>query len=136
MAAKHGSRWGYKTGCRCAQCRDAQAAYQRGYRARVLMGETRPRPSVVPPVAPDVAEPGRVEMAVATELEGLPAADSRPGLAALALAMGRVLDHPRALSSKPAAARQLARFLDDLHKGSAARRGGLSVVRQMTEKGG
>lgn len=54
------------------------------------------------------------------ELVGLPAAESRRGLAALALAMGRLLDHPRALSSKPAAARQLARFMDNLHKGALA----------------
>jgi hypothetical protein len=104
----------------------------------------RPRPSVAivadtgDSVGPSpAAAPGPVETAVLAEVAGLPAAASRPGLAALALAMGRLLDHPRALSSKPAAARQLARFMDDLRQASAApRRGGLRLVRAMTTPDG
>ncbi len=43
----------------------------------------------------------------------------------------------RAQSSKPSAARQLVRVLDELHKGSArTRRGSLKLVRAMTDKGG
>jgi hypothetical protein len=44
MASPHGSRGRYKSGCRCAGCRAAQATYQARYRDRVLAGETRPAP--------------------------------------------------------------------------------------------
>jgi hypothetical protein len=77
------------------------------------------------------ASPGPVE----AELAGL--TDARPGLAAAALALARVMDNPRAVSSHPPAAKVLAGLLDALHKGSAqGRRGSLAVVKSMTEKGG
>lgn len=80
--------------------------------------------------------PGDVELAVALELAGLSAAVDQPALAAAAVAMGRLLDS-RAQSAKPSAARVLAPLLDDLHKASARdRRGGLSVVKAMTDPGG
>jgi hypothetical protein len=69
------------------------------------------------------------------EIEGL-GAHHRPGLAAAALALARVLDNPKATSSKPAAAKVLAALLTQLRSVSArGRRGGLSVVREMTKKG-
>jgi hypothetical protein len=73
-------------------------------------------------------------MAVAAELDGLAAASSRPGLAACAVVLGRLLDS-RAQSSKPQAARQLADILDRLHKGAAPRRGRLTLVRSMAKAG-
>jgi hypothetical protein len=52
-----------------------------------------------------------------------------------ALALARILDSPRALSSQPAAARVLAALMDKLHTaGAQRRRGNLAVVRTMTEK--
>jgi hypothetical protein len=129
MAARHGTRYGYKRGCRCAECRAAQAAYQARYRDRLLNG---------PPVAPELqaAGPGPVEVATRVELAGLSQAELQPGLAAIALCMGRVLDHPRAHSSKPAAAKQLADILDRLRQASLqGRPGALKLVRQMSEKG-
>jgi hypothetical protein len=73
---------------------------------------------------------------VGLELGGLPAAEARPGLAAAALAMGRILDNPRVPSAKPGAARQLGRLLDELRKPVPGGRGGLKLVRAMTDKGG
>jgi hypothetical protein len=133
MARQHG-RSGYKGGCRCDVCRSGQASYQARYRDRVVNGETRPLSSA--PVAPELppAGPGPVEQATEVELASLPAAQERLALAAGALAMARVLDHPRAHSSKPAAAKVLVMVLDELRKGSArGRRGSLSAVRAMTE---
>lgn len=137
MAARHGTRARYKAACRCDACRAAQASYQARYRDRVVNGETRPRPSVVPPAGMQVAGPGDVELATVAELAGLSAAAEQPGLAAAAVAMAKVLDHPRALSPKPSAAKQLIAALDTLRMASARHRGGgLRAVRAMTDKGG
>jgi hypothetical protein len=87
-------------------------------RDRVIAGNTRPR-------------------RVGVEAEIVELADARPGLAQAALAMARILDNPSAVSSQPAAAKVLAGLLDKLRSASArGRRGGLALVRTMTEKGG
>jgi hypothetical protein len=57
--------------------------------------------------------------------------ESRPGLVAVALAMAAILDNPLAITSQPAAARQLAAVLDVLHK-HQVRRGRLAAVRTKT----
>ena len=55
----------------------------------------------------------------------------------VALAVPRVLDNPRAVNQHAAAAKVLSVLLDKLRSVSArGRRGGLAVVRTMTEKGG
>jgi hypothetical protein len=82
-----------------------------------------------------MAAPGPVESAVESELAGLAAAQERPGLAQLALALARLMNGP-AVTSKPAAAKQLTEILGTLAKGGAQRRRKLAVVKQMTEKGG
>jgi hypothetical protein len=65
------------------------------------------------------------------------AAQARPGLAQVALALARVLDNPKAVNQHAAAAQVLSALLDKLRAVSArSRRGGLAVVRTMTEKGG
>ena len=80
--------------------------------------------------------PGPVESAVKDEIGGL-AAEARPGLAQVALCMARLLDNPKALNQQPAAAKVLTSLLDKLASASARRpRGGLALVRTMTEKGG
>ncbi|HEY2502406.1 MAG TPA: hypothetical protein VGI68_13570 [Mycobacterium sp.] len=85
-------------------------------------------------MTPDL-EPGPVESGVRVEIIGV--ADARPGLAAVALAMARLLDDPAARNQAPAAAKTLVSVLDTLHKGSAqGRRGNLAVVKSMTKKGG
>jgi hypothetical protein len=140
MAARHGTRRGYGEGCRCDDCKDAQRLYQRRYRERKANGETRPHSAPVmaqlPPAEPQPCGPGPVESAVQHELNGL-AAQTRPALAAIALAMARILDNSRVASAQPPAAKVLVSVLDTLHKGSArGRRGSLSVVRSMTKEGG
>jgi hypothetical protein len=79
--------------------------------------------------------PGPVELAVESELAGLAAARERPGLAQVALSLARLMDGP-AVTSKPAAAKQLMEILGTLAKGGAQGRRKLAVVKQMTEKGG
>jgi len=57
---------------------------------------------------------------------------TRPGLAAAALALSRVLVNPRAVNQQPAAAKVLASLLDKLRSTSARRHGGgLAIVRAM-----
>jgi hypothetical protein len=79
--------------------------------------------------------PGPVESGVEAELAGL--SDARPGLTQIALSPARIMDSPKAVNQQPAAAKVLTTVLDKLRSTSArGRRGGLSVVRTMTEKGG
>jgi hypothetical protein len=131
MAARHGTRHRYIDGCRCDDCKTANATYERDRRARHANGEFSQRAAVVSlPAQP--CGPGPVESAVESELAGL-AGQTRPGLVAVALELARVLDHPRAVSQKPAAAKVLVGVLDTLHKGSDQRRGRLAVVRTMTD---
>jgi hypothetical protein len=135
MAAKHGTRRRYVEGCRCDECAEAQREYQRDYRARRANGlptvSQLPRPWNTDP-DPELSGPGRVEAGVEAEIAGL--TEARPGLVQAALALARVMDNPRAVSSHPAAAKVLAGLLDTLRKGAArGRRGGLAVVRALTE---
>jgi hypothetical protein len=72
-------------------------------------------------------------LAVEAEIAGL--AEARPGIAQAALALARIMDNPRAVSSQPAAAKVLAALLDKLRSTSArGRRGQLAVVRTLTKK--
>lgn len=122
-------RRGYNDGCRCDDCKDVQRLYQQRYRER------RQPPPPVGNLATAASGPGPVELAVEAEIGEL--AGARPGLAQIALALARVLDNPKAVSSQPAAATVLAALLDELRSASAhGRRGGLALVRTMTEKGG
>jgi hypothetical protein len=78
--------------------------------------------------------PGPVESAVEEELAGLPAARERPGLAALAAALGRLVDGPVASAKLMAAQRVI---LDTLAMGSTQRRQKLAAVKALTtERGG
>ena len=77
------------------------------------------------------SEPGPVEVGVEAEIAGL--TQARPGLAAAALAMAKIMDNPAVVSSQPAAAKVLAALLDKLHSSLAQnRRGRLAVVRTLT----
>jgi hypothetical protein len=136
MAIKHG-RERYRRGCRCDECKSAQAAYQRVFRERQrngLAGVPNGKPDLDGTVGfPTV---GPVELAVQAELAGLASAGSRPALAAIAAAMARLLDSPAA-GPKPAAAKVLVSALEALHKASAqGRRGNLALVKEMTTKDG
>jgi hypothetical protein len=127
--ARHGTRRRYNDGCRCEDCTAANTAYQQKYRqgpAAVVRLST--------PVTPQPDGPGPVEAGVEAEIAEL--SEARPGIAQAALAMARLLDNPRAVSSQPAAAKVLAALLDKLRSAAGGRRGGLALVRTMTEKGG
>ncbi|HEY2504736.1 MAG TPA: hypothetical protein VGI68_25830 [Mycobacterium sp.] len=65
---------------------------------------------------PDL-EPGPVEVGVQAEIGGV--ADTRPGLAEIALALARLLDDPAARNQAPAAAKVLVSVLDKLRSDSA-----------------
>jgi hypothetical protein len=83
----------------------------------------------------NVSGPGAVEQAVEAELHTLPAAQSRPAMSAIAIAMAKILDG-KVPTPKPAAAKALVNAMDALHKSSAqGRRGSLALVRSLTEKG-
>lgn len=127
MGARHGTRRSYNDGCRCDDCKDAQRLYQQRYRERSL--------SPVTNVTTALASLGPVESGVQAEIGG-PAAEARPGLAQMALAMARILDST-AVNQQPAAAKVLVSLLDKLHQaGTPGRRGHLATVRAMTDKGG
>jgi hypothetical protein len=129
MTAKHGTANRYNQGCRCDACKDSRRLRAADYRQRRIGGEVQSVADMPQGVARD--RPGPVESAVQSELEGLTA--DRSGLVETTLALARIMDNPRAVSSQPAADKVLAALLDELHTGSAhGRHGKLTVVRTMT----
>jgi hypothetical protein len=129
----------YTRGCRCDVCKVAERDYQRNrYRRQRGLPVDSPEGSPLLVASADgQGEAGPVESAVQAELHSLHAATDRPGLAQIALTLARILDNPKAVSTQPAAAKVLAALLDKLRSASArGRRGKLSVVRTMTDKGG
>lgn len=133
MTISHGTDRRYSDGCRCEECREAHKLKAREYRDRKRRGLTRP--DLLTAVLSMDVSAGPVELAVESELAGLVAAAQRPGLVQVALALARLMDGP-AVTSKPAAAKQLTEILTALAKGGAQRRQKLAVVKQMTDKGG
>jgi hypothetical protein len=150
-AIEHGIRKGYKSGCRCDQCKCAEATYQRELKQRKQESPGPADNQVLPAVrlasvsnnpvtsgntalnmystSPEPAETSAVA-AVMAEIRDL--SDPRPGLVAIALEMARVLDDPKAITSKAPAAGRLTDVLDRLSKGVDKRRSRLSTVRSMT----
>jgi hypothetical protein len=138
MSANHGTHSRYAQGCRCDDCREGHRLKAREYSQRKAAGQVKPDPS------PDLDEgkeiislpsQGRVEAAVEAEIGAV--SDTRPGLAAVALALARLMDDPTAKNQAPAAAKVLVSVLDKLCATSARqRRGNLKLVRTMTENGG
>lgn len=131
----------YAQGCRCDDCREGHRLAAREYSQRKSAGQTRPHLSKIGHLRQNVAtgensplEPGPVEAGVQAEIHGV--ADARPGLAQIALALARILDNPRAMSSQPAPAKVLASLMDKLRTAGVQGRGGrLAVVRTLTAKG-
>lgn len=116
----------YRRGCRCDVCRQANREYQRDHRAKQLQA--------VPTPEPDFAEVGTpVVDAVQAEIDASSIARQRPGLAAIALAMARILDNPHAIPQQPAAAARLVELLSKLSKGTQPR-GKLAAVQAMTPR--
>jgi len=126
--ASHG-RGRYQRGCRCATCKEANRSYQRSHRSKRTL-----RAVTTPPADETSGVTGPVETAVESQLAGLPSAQERPGLAAIAIALARVLDDPSAVPHFAAAAHRLTEVLTTLTK-SSTRRTRLSAVRNMTQRG-
>lgn len=136
---EHGKRRTYAAGCRCVKCARANREYGIEYRRRRAERSGFASVSSLPASEPEDVEPGgegSVLAGVAREIEGLELAELRPGLAATALSLARVLDDPRATNQKPAASKALMEVLSALHKGSDVRRSRLASVRSMTSKTG
>jgi hypothetical protein len=137
----HGTRQCYQAGCRLEQCKEAEAAYKRELRRRKreAVGEfaTKPGPALslisgdgtVTPASVS-AGGGVVEAAVQAEIDAL--GSDRGGLKATAVALAKILDNPKAISTQPAAAAKLADILGELRKNSSGRRSKLAEVRSMT----
>ena len=116
-------------------CREANRAYARRYRSQL-----RPVPDAALEMSTNVdtgqaeeptAPTGVVVEAVQTQIDRMGAAESRPGLAAIAVRLAELLDNPLALPQHPAAAGRLIELLGKLAQDQ--RRGGrLAAVREMT----
>jgi hypothetical protein len=148
---EHG-RVGYRHGCRCDQCKCAESAYQKDLRRRKaeavadFAGTNRPELALVTGLqnrpltcingefdASDGQQTpaNSVVEAVQAEIDALGTV-KRPGLAAAALALARILDNPRAISSQPPAAAKLADLLDQLRRNADSKRSKLAAVRALT----
>jgi hypothetical protein len=133
----------YQQGCRCSVCTAANKVYTSEYRQRRRLSGVRV--SAVPPL-PDqrndrnaetatVAEvSGPVVSAVQREVELLGVARSHPGLCAVAMAMGAILDRPACVTTQPSAARQLMAVLETLHRVAQPRRGRLAAITTMSSR--
>lgn len=138
MAAQHGTRTRYNTGCRCDACKQASRDYDKIRRQRMLASKHGPAAVTALPTAgaPASDEVGRVEAGVLAEIGALSTTGSRQGLVEIAIALARVLDSPLAIAQHPSAAHRLSETLDKLRKGADTRQGKLAAVRQMTRKTG
>lgn len=122
----------YQAGCRCAKCCESNRLYARNHRRAKqgrLYAVAAPKSSTTPETSTET--PGPVAAAVTAQLESNPAALERPGVAAIALALARVLDNDAAIPQHPSAAHRLTEILAVLSK-TAHRRGRLRAVRTMT----
>lgn len=122
-----------REGCRCEVCTSAQREYVAAQRERRRLRVAAAMPVDEPADSPESGNsPGRVESGVLAELELL-GVRGRPGLAAGAVSMARILDNPLAVGSQPAACRQLMALLGELHKCAVPRHGRLAAVQKMTQ---
>jgi hypothetical protein len=123
----------YYRGCRCAVCRE-------GVRLRVAERRAAKRTLTPVPAVPvpaqdePLAEPGPCVRAVRAELDGLGDLTGWQGLAAAAVAMARILDHPGAVTTQPAACRQLMSLMETLHKVADVPRRRLKSIEKMMER--
>lgn len=127
IAERPHGRSRYNAGCRCGECRTANRDHARRRRAKRLQPVPPPAAEGLP--VPELSD-GAVTAAVRAQIECLGGAE-RPGLAAVAVALARVLDNPTAVPQHPSAAHRLSEVLDRLGK-SQPRRGRLSAVRGLT----
>ncbi len=136
MAAQHGSRTRYNSGCRCDECKKASRDYDKIRRQRMLASKHAPATVTKLPTSSnsDKPEPGMAESAVLAEIAGLSTTESRQGLVAVAIRNAQVLDSPLAIAQWPSSSKVLVETLDKLRKGADTRVGKLASVRQMTRR--
>ena len=150
---EHGTYKRYKQGCRgddgCQPCKDAAADYVKDYRAR-KRGLAEPAVAVVAPSAPGGAVqrgpratvtalnkpdgPGPAERAVIEDTAGLSTASSNRALVEGALAMARILDDYRQVTTHPSALRQLSAAMAELKRGAEKKQGRLAAVQAMSQR--
>lgn len=133
MAEAHNRRR-YNQGCRCDVCRKAQADYAKQRRQNKTGEKLGVAPAVQVQAPASEAPPvdGEVLAAVDRELDQLTSTESRPGLAATARALARLLDNPLAMAQHPSAAGKLMEILAELGKTGRNRKGKLAAVIEMT----
>ena len=135
---RHGHSYGYKRGCDLCRTEAAQAkrelrARKRGLRPVPDANASEAVADVRQDVAPEAnASPGPVVAAVRAELDALGDLTGWQGVAAAAVAMARILDHPNLATTQPSAAKVLASLLWTLRQNAVPRRGRLAVVEAMT----
>jgi hypothetical protein len=69
---------------------------------------------------------------VRADLESMGDLSGLQAFAAAAVAMARILDHPGAVTTQPAACRQLMSVMDALRKSVEPKRGRLAAVQKMS----
>jgi hypothetical protein len=131
--ASHGRR-GYRQGCRCDQCRSAERAYQQELKRRKADSEPGADNAGLAflPGVRGAAEPvGPRVAAFRLAMESLNG-DKMPDLVAAAESLCEVLDNPRALSTRPAAAAKFADLMSQIRKSGDEKKSKLASVRSMT----
>lgn len=135
MKIAHGTRAGYKKGCRCEPCTAANREYFRAYRAAKCTGlaTVTPLKAVAAQVSQEThREPGPNELAVIEQTAQSAAAAVQPATVAMALTMARVLDDEKSRAMHPQATRQLHALLTSLAPAKRKSRGRLARVQSMT----
>lgn len=142
---RHG-RARYNDGCRCDVCKSAENDYRKRKRQEKaeavgefvapVPGGLRLLPATSDSALTSVNELSHPEYSV---VEGVLAeieqfgGHRRPALANAALALAAVLDNPKAVSTKPAAAGKLSDLLEQMRKSADNKESRLSRVRGMTK---
>jgi hypothetical protein len=123
----------YYRGCRCAVCREGVRLRVAERRAAKRTLTPLPMPAQVGEIQPPVRNltPGPVVASVRAELATLGDLTGWQGLAAAAVAMAHILDSPGAVTTQPAACRQLMSLLDVLHKHADVPKRRLEAVSKM-----
>jgi hypothetical protein len=121
-SAKHGTRARYVgsgsiQGCRCLECKSANAAYIRDRKNAKLSGQSVADVVALrtkPPETNDSPAIGPVEQAVIDDFAELPAAQENSLLVANARSMARIMDNPHATGQYVQASKQLMTIIEKL----------------------
>jgi hypothetical protein len=134
MELPHGRSRYRHHGCRCEVCVEANRLYMRELRARkrtlTPLAPVAAQDEPLATVANETVEPGPCVRAVRAELDGLGLAGYE-GEQAAAICMAHILDNPGAVTTQPAACRQLVSLLERLHKVADVPRRRLEAVTKM-----